>query len=77
MLKAAKMLVDPQSETPLNREDIVEFIGEERLWESINNLNEYKYLEERGYADLLVSYYPSPASFRSLSPVEQILLLTG
>jgi len=59
MLKAAKMLVDPQSDTPLNREDIVEFIGEERLRESINDLNEYKYLEERGYADLLVSYYPS------------------
>lgn len=59
VLKAAKMLVHRQNGSPPDTQDIIEAVGEEKLLESIEDLNEFKYLEERGYADLLISHYPS------------------
>jgi len=57
--KAAKMLVHRQNGSPPATLDIIEAVGEEKLLESIADLNEFKYLEKRGYADLLISHYPS------------------
>ncbi len=59
VLKAAKMLVHRQNGSPPATQDIIEAVGEEKLLASIADLNEFKYLEERGYADLLISHYPS------------------
>ncbi len=59
VLKAAKMLVHRQNGSPSDTQDIIEAVGEEKLLGSIADLNEFKYLEERGYADLLISHYPS------------------
>jgi hypothetical protein len=59
VLKAAKMLVHRQNGSLPDTQDIIEAVGEEKLRESIEDLNEFKRLEERGYADLLISHYPS------------------
>lgn len=59
VLKAAKMLVHRQNGSPPATQDIIEAVGEEKLLASIADLNEFKYLEERGYADLLISHYSS------------------
>ncbi len=59
VLKAAQMLVHRQNGSPPATQDIIEAVGEEKLLASIADLNEFKYLEERGYADLLISHYPS------------------
>ena len=59
VLKATKMLVHRQNDSPPAVQDIIEAVGEEKLLESIADLNEFKYLEERGYADLFISHYPS------------------
>jgi len=59
VLKAAKMLVHRQNGSPPATQDIIEAVGEENLLASIADLNEFKYLEERGYTDLLISHYPS------------------
>lgn len=59
VLKAAKMLIHRQNGSLPDTLDIIEAVGEEKLRESIEDLNEFKRLEERGYADLLISHYPS------------------
>ncbi len=59
VLKAAKMLVHRQNDSLPATQDIIEEIGEEKLRQSIEDLNEFKRLEERGYTDLLISHYPS------------------
>ena len=59
VLKTSDILLNWQSDFPLQKEDIFETIDEDKLRESVADLYEFKYLSERGYADLFVSYYPS------------------
>ena len=59
LLKTSDILLDWQADFPLHREDVFELAREDKLRESVADLYEFKYLSERGYADLLISHYPS------------------
>lgn len=57
LLKLTGLLLDENTDSSL--QEIVETVGKENLRHAANNLKELKYLSERGYADLLISHYPS------------------
>jgi len=59
LLKTSDILLNWQAGFPLHREDVFEIVDEDKLRDSVADLYEFKYLSERGYADLLISHYPS------------------
>jgi hypothetical protein len=59
LLKTSDILLNWESASPFHREDVFEFVDEDKLRESVADLYEFKYLSEKGYADLLISHYPS------------------
>jgi TnpA family transposase len=59
LLKTSGILLNWQAGFPLHREDVFEIVDEDKLRDSVADLYEFKYLSERGYADLLISHYPS------------------
>lgn len=59
LLKVTEILLDEDENSSIQTEEIVETIGRETLKEAVANLKEFKYLTERGYADMLISHYPS------------------
>jgi TnpA family transposase len=59
LLKTSDILLNWQAGFPLHREDVFEIVDEDKLRESVGDLYEFKYLSEKGYADILISHYPS------------------
>jgi TnpA family transposase len=59
LLKTSDILLNWQADFPLHREDVFEIVDEDKLRESVGDLYEFKYLSEKGYADILISHYPS------------------
>lgn len=59
LLKTSDILLNWQTDSPLRREDVFEIVDEDKLRESVGDLYEFKYLSEKGYADILISHYPS------------------
>lgn len=59
MLEATQWMLDWPEDRPIHKRDLWHRVDEEQLHESLNDLNIFKRLEERGYGDMLVARYPS------------------
>jgi len=59
VLKATHLIFDWPDENVPKHEVWLKAGGKQRLQESVDDLHTYKYLEERGYGDLLLARYPS------------------
>ncbi len=59
MLNATYFILDWPDEKPLHKFDFWQNVEEKKLLESIEDLHMFKWLEERGYGDILLARYPS------------------
>jgi len=59
ILNATNMIEEWPSDEPLNKESLWQKVGEDKFQKSINDLKTFKWLEERGYGELLLARYPS------------------
>jgi TnpA family transposase len=59
VLETTHFLLDWPEDQPLSKQDIWRQVNEVKLRSSLDDLHEFKRLEERGYGDLLVARYPS------------------
>lgn len=59
-----EIIIDSQNEL-MTMKTVWEKCGKEKIVESMGNLRMFKYLEERGYGDILLARYPS---FRKYFP---------
>jgi len=59
VLTATHVVLDWPDDQPLLKTDLWQRVSKTRLLESIEDLHRFKYLEERGYADIVLARYPS------------------
>jgi TnpA family transposase len=59
LLKISETILNQDADASIRAEDLIEEVGRENLQEAIADLKEFKRLTERGYADMLISHYPS------------------
>jgi len=59
VLDIAHLILDWPDDQPFSKQDIWRQVGEAPLRSSLQDLHEFKQLEERGYGDLLLARYPS------------------
>ncbi len=59
VLDITHLILDWPDDQPFSKQDIWSQVGEAPLRSSLQDLHEFKRLEERGYGDLLLARYPS------------------
>lgn len=59
VLETSTILLDLLNDQPLTQADLWERVDETQVRSSLADLQEFKRLEERGYADLLIDAYPT------------------
>ncbi len=59
VLDATHLILDWPDDKPLNKAGLWQRIDEKKLLESVDDLNIFKRLVERGYGDTLLARYPS------------------